>query len=117
MSVNGNFGSEVNYEPNSHNGPVADPSTAAKTYPVTGLVARQGYEKTGDIDFEQPRALWVKVFKEENRAYLVNAMAKSMAKCKPDIKDRMVKICTRVHPDFGERLAKAIDFTPTVAKL
>lgn len=58
---------------------------------------------------EQPRALWVKVMPEETRAYLVNAMAKSMAKCRPDIKDRMVKLCTRVHPDFGLRLAKAID--------
>ena len=57
------------------------------------------------------------MFKEENRAYLVNAMAKSMAKARPDIKDRMIKICTKVHPDFGNRLSKALDFNPTTAKL
>jgi catalase len=59
----------------------------------------------------------VKVFKEENRAYLVNAMAKSMGKARPDIKARMIKVCSTVHPDFGERLAKALDFNPNQAKL
>jgi len=44
-------------------------------------------------------------------------MAKSMAKARPDIKERMIKLCARVHPDFGEGLAKALDFKPTTAKL
>jgi catalase len=57
------------------------------------------------------------VFKEENRAYLVAAMAKSMGKARNDIKERMIKVCTQVHPDFGERLAKALDFKPATAKL
>ncbi len=117
MTVNGNFGNEPNYEPNSLNGPVADPKYAAKTFPVKGFAQRQNYEVTGDIDYEQPRALWVKVFKQENRDYLVGAMAKSMGKARPDIKDRMIKLCARVHPDFGEALTKALDFKPSTAKL
>ena len=44
-------------------------------------------------------------------------MTKSMTKCKPDIKERMIQICTRVHPEFGERLAKNLGFTPATAKL
>jgi catalase len=40
-----------------------------------------------------------------------------MKTCRPDIKDRMVDICTRVHRDFGERLAKAIGHTKGQAKL
>jgi catalase len=44
-------------------------------------------------------------------------MAKSMMKARPDIKERMIKVCTNVHPDFGKRLADALDFKPTTAKL
>ena len=40
MTVNGNFGNEPNYEPNSLNGPVADPKYAAKTFPVKGFAQR-----------------------------------------------------------------------------
>ena len=40
MSVNGNFGSQVNYEPNSMGGPVADPSKAIKPFAVSGFAQR-----------------------------------------------------------------------------
>jgi len=35
-------------------------------------------------------------------------MVKSMTKCKPDIKERMIHLCTRVHPDFGAAIAKGL---------
>jgi catalase len=44
-------------------------------------------------------------------------MAKSMGKARIDIKERMIKVCTQVHPEFGERLAKALDIKPSIAKL
>jgi catalase len=56
----------VNYEPNSVVGAptyVEDRSKAAKAYPVTGKVERLAFVP-GDIDFEQPRAFWGKVFTE-----------------------------------------------------
>ena len=71
----------------------------------------------GDIDFEQPRALWVKVFPEHSKEYLVQAMVRSMKTCRVDIKERMIKLCSKVHPDFGERLAKALEMKVELAKL
>jgi catalase len=71
----------------------------------------------GDIDYEQPRALWAKVFKEENKKYLVEAMAKSMRTCRADIKERMISLCTKVHSEFGDRLAKTLEMPPVQAKL
>ena len=109
MTVNGNSGSAVNYEPNSQGGPVEDPSKALKAYNVQGQVGRNDFEKRGDIDMEQPRALWTKVFKEENREYLVGAMSRSMKSVRPEIKLRMIALCTRVHSDFGARLASALE--------
>jgi catalase len=40
MNVNGNFGNQPNYEPNSLGGPVADKKYAAKPFTVKGLAQR-----------------------------------------------------------------------------
>jgi catalase len=76
MTVNGNGGSEVNYEPNSVNGLKEEKKYAEKSFVVKGEAKRRQFSH--DDDFVQPRALWEKVFKEENREYLVNAMAGNM---------------------------------------
>jgi len=107
MSVKGNGGSSVNYEPNSLNGPVEDKKVLEKPFPVKGCAKKQPFVIKGD-DFEQPRAFWTKVFKEENRAYLVNAMSGNMKTCRSDIKERMIALCAKVHPDFGQRLADSL---------
>ena len=117
MNVSGNQGPTVNYEPNSHGGPVENKKFAILETPVTGTVARRGFEKTGDIDMEQPRALWVKAMKPEHRDHLVANMVKGMMKCKPDIKERMIQLCTNVHPDFGCAIAKGLNLPTTTPKL
>jgi catalase len=117
MNVTSNGGNAVNYEPNSFGGPVEDKQYAMKTFPVSGTVARRPFEQTGDIDMEQPRALWSKVMKDWHRQHLVDNMVKSMAKCKPDIKERMVQLTTNVHPDFGAAIAKGLGLPTTSPKL
>ena len=107
MVVNGNQGENVNYEPNSLNGPIESPEKKLKPSPINGCVDRNEFQ-SGDIDFEQPRAFWVKVLSEESKAHLVDNMTKSMKKCRNDIKERMVRLCGRVHADFGMRLAKQL---------
>lgn len=109
MVVNGNQGSTPNYEPNSVEGSaVEDPTYAEKPFAVSGLAQRNKFNHD-DIDFEQPRAFWTKVMKEENKVYLTNAMAGDMKTCRQDIKDRMIKVCTKIDSEFGERLTKDIE--------
>ena len=110
MAVNGNQGNTVNYEPNSLNGPVEEPSKAIKPTPVSGCIGRNEFQNKGDSDFEQPHVFWVKVLSEQSKAHLVDNMAKSMKNCRDDIKDRMIRLCSKVHPDFGTRLAKQLGF-------
>lgn len=81
MRVETQSGANVNYEPNSLNGPVEDKSFAIKPFKVSGLVQRNKFA-VDDIDFEQPRAFWVKVFKEENKAHLVENMVNGMKTCR-----------------------------------
>lgn len=47
-SVNGNFGSAVNYEPNSFGGPVEDPKYAWHKFDVTGQVGRFALDHPND---------------------------------------------------------------------
>ena len=43
--------------------------------------------------------------KEENKAHLVENMGCGMINCRKDIKERMIGLCDRIHPEFGNRLA------------
>lgn len=52
MTINGNGGSAMNYEPNSHGtGPFEDKSRSEEPIPVKGFMGRQAFAG-GDIDFE-----------------------------------------------------------------
>jgi len=118
LTFTDNHGSKANYEPNSIEGtPKQDSSVAEKPFTVKGEAKRQGFERTGDIDFEQPRAFWTKVMKEENKVYLVNTMANGMRTCRVDIKERMIGLCTRVYPEFGQRLASNLGMKAHTPKL
>jgi len=55
--------------------------------------------------------------KEENKAHLVENMVNDMITCRPDIKERMIKLCNRVHPEFGARIAKGLGLSSEQAKL
>jgi len=47
----------------------------------------------------------------------VSNMVGDMKTCRPDIKERMIKLCNRVHPEFGARIAKGLGLAPEPAKL
>lgn len=66
---------------------------------------------------EQPRALWAKVMTDWHRQHLVDNMVKSMAKCRIDVKERMITLCTNVHPDFGAAIAKGLGMSANSPKL
>jgi len=118
MNVSKNGGTGVNYEPNSHGGPVENAAFKESETPVQGTVARRGFPTDNtDIDFEQPRALWTKVMTQWHRDHLVANMVGSMITCKKDIKERMIALCTRVHPDFGGAIAKGVGLPDAPAKL
>jgi catalase len=52
-----------------------------------------------------------------HKQHLVENMVGSMKTCKPDIKERMIDLCTRVHPEFGAALASGLGLPVTKPKL
>jgi catalase len=68
--VNGNYGGAPNYEPNTANGPVEDPTKAWSPYTVSGQVGRHKLSHPNTY-YEQPRTLWEKVYDEPQRERLI----------------------------------------------
>ena len=83
-TVNGNHGSEPNYEPNSLNGPVEDPSKKQSAFNVSGQAGRYKHSHPND-DYEQPRDLFRKVLNETDRQHLIENIAGSLGPCKRDV--------------------------------
>lgn len=70
MNVTTNSGNAPNYEPNSLNGPVEDPSKAIVSFALVGEAGRYAHQHPND-NYEQPRALFRKVMSEKDREHLI----------------------------------------------
>jgi catalase len=115
-TVNGNQGSGPNYEPNSHNGPVEDPTKKQSQFTVSGLSGRYPHQHPND-DFEQPRALFRKVMTETDRANLISNICGSLGGARRDIQEKMIKLFYKVDPEYGERVAKGLGIPAHLAKI
>ena len=107
MVVNGNGGSAPNYEPNTRSGAVEDKTKAWSKQNVAGTTGRFAYPHPND-DFEQPRALFRKVMNETDREHLVQNIAGSLKNARKEVQERQILLFTKVDPEYGERVAKAI---------
>ncbi|WJG09976.1 catalase [Aliiglaciecola sp. LCG003] len=93
------------YEPNQHNGPVANESVAEPPLKIDGDAAR--YDQVEEaIDYVQPRALY-NLFSDEQKQRLYNNYAAAMGPCSDAVKERWYAVLEKVHPDYakGVRLA------------
>ncbi|CAJ0955976.1 unnamed protein product, partial [Mesorhabditis belari] len=97
-----------NYHPNSFNGPTELVGGHAKehVHKLTGDVTR--YDDGNANNFEQPREFWTKVLDEGARERMVENFAGALSGCHSYIIDRFLNVCQQVHPDFGQKLRKAV---------
>ena len=118
MRVDGNYGGEVDYEPNSFGGPVEDRTIAEPPLRIDGNAARYDYKNDDEDYYGQPRLFWEKVLDETGRAHLVENIVGSMTNPNMGIADprpiqeRMLKHWYKIHPDFGAAVAKGIGMEP-----
>jgi catalase len=90
MQVSANGGGPPNYEPNSLNGPVEDPSYSTPPIALNGDAGRYKYHHPTGDDFEQPRALFRNIMNDEERTRLIENISASIAPCRKDIKERLI---------------------------
>src|SRR3954468_14129508 len=97
-------GAQPVYSPNSHGGPVADPSAELPTWAVeAGELGRYEYEKhVDDDDFVQPRALYKNVMSPTDRAHLVrNIVAHASDGVSAEVQARVITYWTNVDAELG----------------
>lgn len=83
-TVNGNQGSGPNYEPNSLNGPVEDPSKKWAATAISGHVGRHDYQHP-NTNYEQARTLFRQVFDEGQRTRLIENIVGHMSGARRDV--------------------------------
>ena len=126
-TVNGNQANAPNYEPNSVNGPIEDPSKRMAPFTVTGSAGRFFHEHP-NTNYEQPRTLYRKVMKEIDRTHLIENIVGSLGGARKDvshfyltlalqIQEKMVKHFYKIDAEYGERVAKGLGIPVELARL
>jgi len=108
FTANNNGGPSANYEPNSFNGPKADPKFAIRPFKISGKAVRQGTVHPNS-DFAQPDALFSRVMKDKDRDALIDNITGHLKNAKPFIQERQCKVFYKVNPEYGIRVAKGMD--------
>lgn len=114
MRVDGNGGSEPNYEPNSIKGGVntysVDKDARFEPYRVTGLVARHRPNHP-NCDFSQPGTLFRKVMTDRDREHTISNIFKHISGVPRDIQERAVKNFFKADPEYGNGLGRLLGFS------
>jgi catalase len=105
MRFDGNGGSSANYEPNSHGGPVEQPTAAAPGFPVTGVTGSHAYVK--DDYYRQPGDLY-RLLDAAEKADLVDNIVAAMTPVKRDIQERQLEHFYKADEELGSRIAQGL---------
>lgn len=97
-------GDAPNYHPNSFNGPKIDKRASALTpvIPLSGEAKR--IDNGNDDNFTQPRILYQKVMKPDERERLVNNIVAWLKPTKTFLQERAIEMFAKVDEDLGRRL-------------
>lgn len=109
LRVDGNGGGRADYEPNSFDGPVPDPSRERPRVPVQADGDRWSAFPEDEQDwFAQPRALWSDVMDDGARSRLVENIVGSMQGSPERIQRNMMWQFFGVHEDMGRQIAAGL---------
>jgi catalase len=103
---NDNQDGAPNYHPNMFNGPLEQQGVVDHVYPVVGDVHR--YQTGDDDNYTQPGNFWRKVLKPEERQRLIDNIGGHLKHANETIRKRGVEVFTKVDPEFGAGVQKAM---------
>lgn len=107
MVVDGNQGSQPNYEPNSHSGPKPMKAYGSYTPVHVNGAATQHIEKLSDLDFNQAARLW-KLQGAAAQDRMIKNMAGAMSGAKPFIRSRQIENIRRSDKNWANRIEQEI---------
>ena len=106
MRFDGNFGSNVNYEPNSFGGPKQDPAFKEPPLKISGNADAYDQPITDD-DFIQPGNLY-RLMSSDERDRLVENLVNSLKTVPKFIQERMLAHFLKADATWGERIKKGL---------
>ncbi len=107
MRVDGNLGSELNYEPNSY-GDWVDQPWLNLPPEKGGDIYRYDFRKDDHDYFTQPGLLFCAMTKDQQQV-LFNNTARNMGDSTVQIKHRHIYHCYMAHPEYGKGVARALN--------
>ena len=109
MTVGDNGKDTPNYYPNSFGGPEPDPGMSEPPFDVSGQAARHPYIHPND-DFFQTGELYRRVMNDEDREHLVGNITTHLGNAQKRIQLRQSAIFYKADQEYGERVARGLDF-------
>lgn len=109
MRFDGNEGGEVNYEPNSFNGPVDQPALKEPALKLSGDADRYDH-RSGNDDYQQAGDLF-RLITEDKKALLIGNIVAAMETIPDDIKRRQIAHFYNADPEYGRRVAEGLGIT------
>ena len=103
MRFDGNYGSAPNYEPNSFNGPVEDPTYRERAGAISGLVDRHDHRLDSNY-YMQPGNLF-RLMSPAERGRLIGNIVASMKMVPREIQRRQILHFLQADPRFGGGVA------------
>ena len=103
MRFDGNSGSAVNYEPNSFDGPVEDPTYRERPRTVAGSLERHNHRLDSDY-YSQPGNLF-RLMAPEARERLIGNIVASMKSVPQRIQELQVQHFYKADPAYGDGVA------------
>ncbi len=107
MRTDGNLGSTIPYEPNSHGEWQEQPDTQEPPLAINGDADRYNYTCDDNDYYDQPRALFL-LMNDEQKKVLFENTARAMTGTSPEVKKRHIQNCFKAHPDYGRGVATAL---------
>ncbi|MDI6802321.1 MAG: catalase [Bacteroidota bacterium] len=107
MRFDGNAGASVNYEPNSFEGPVADPAYKEPPLKISGNADRYEQKRGVDDDYIQPGNLF-RLLPADEQKRLVENIASSLKKVPKEIQDKMLTHFYKADKAYGDGIAKCL---------
>jgi catalase len=106
MRFDGNSGSEVNYEPNSFDGPTQDPAFRERPRTITGSVDRHNHRLDSDY-YTQPGNLF-RLMKPDARQRLIGNIVASMKPVPERIQVLQIQHFYKADPAYGTSVATGL---------
>jgi len=106
MRFDGNGGAQVNYQPNSFNGPIDNLLFQEPPLKVTGDIDRYDHQK-GNDNYTQAGNLY-RLINDSQKTQLIDNIVSSMKNIPKTIQIRQIAHFSMADKDYGDRVAKAL---------